>query len=165
MTQPSVRQVLGVLFGLLLIVGSVIGWRAAHLPKPAHVQIVLASDGALVVVGAPGRSLRARIQDPKVWDGQTQTSTFLAAWLLAAARADAAAGTFDGQVLVIVDDHASFQIAKMLVRTAAASYPKVSYVNGEVDMLPPTRRGVVEPAQPVENWIKDCSNPKDCLPK
>lgn len=119
-------------------------------PVP-HVQVVLASDGAVMVAGVPGRSMRSQVQNHAFWNGQSTTSSQLAEFLSVARHTEERAGTFDGRVLLIVDDHASFQILKMLVASARTSYPEVTYMNGPVVELP--RRG---PGAD-KSFIKDCS--------
>lgn len=149
----SVRLAIGI---GVLVVAAAIGWRAAVPARAAHVQIVLASDGALMVAGVPGRSMRAQIQDHRFWNGSSATSAHLVDFLHGARLAEGRWGTYDGRAVVIVDDHASFQIAKMLIASARESYPDVSYVDGAVTELPP-----------VGEYLKDCSTrplPPGCAP-
>jgi hypothetical protein len=139
----------------LALGGGVLARYLLRSAPAAHVQIVLASDGSLLVAGVPGRSMRTRIQNPTIWDGQAKTSKYLVDWLRNAAYAEKRGGTFDGAATVIVDDHASFLMAKMLIASTRAIYPTVGYLNGPVDLLPVQHGadGYKDPA----SYIKDCS--------
>jgi hypothetical protein len=155
MKVPS-RRVVGMIAAIALLGAGLFGWWVTRPDAAPHVQVVLASDGSLMVAGVPGRSMRSRIQSPAIWDGQTAESRYLVLWLRAAATAEQQAGTYDGRAVVVVDDHASFQILKMLVASTREAYPKASYVNGAVTLLP--RRGPgADKVQPLESYVKDCS--------
>lgn len=158
------RHIAGLLVAAVLLCGAgLLVWRETSAPSIPHVQVVVASDGAVMVAGVPGRSMRARIQDGRFWNGSSATAPALVDFLRGARLAEGRMGTFDGRALVVVDDHASFQIAKMLIASARTSYSEVTYIDGPVSELPP-RHGV-DQARPPAAYIKDCSTrptPAEC---
>lgn len=151
---PS-RRAAGLAVAIVLILASIV-WRVSRPAPTPHVQIVLASDGAVMIAGVPGRSMRSQIQNPTFWNGKDATSPRLVDFLKIAKFLEQQHKTYDGRAGVIVDDHASFEIARMLLESTRTSYPDVYFVHGQVAELP-ARGGGADKPRPVESYVKDCS--------